>query len=337
MKSKEKNKNILSIQDRIDKRLRGVDKINLWVVIRVYVDVAFFEKLFAKLIAIFYFIAAIFALLGITVFKLLSNYKTALLWIILVSVFLIILYIIIYPSVRFIKEYILIKKDYKKNNINCFKFNAYLYGLFIKKEELNYILKKGGSVELKNKLTIVPTTESLYSMEKRCKSLSLKSRKVGCYISTLDSSKAEISLDLIRDAQSEKIWKIKFVPSLDRNKNFTYIIHEKLPANTFAMTKKTLPKYLKYEYISKQVRYPTELLVLELVFPKKFVPVDYDFDVWFGEGELRNRKEHIRIDTDEDRNAYFEDDKTDDGKVLVRLRVAYPILGLFYVIHWNPP
>lgn len=335
--SKEKNKNTSSIQNRIDERIGRLNKVNLWSIMRLYVDVAFFQRLSSKLIVLIYVIGVICSATGITIFNLYFRFRTLLLWLIILSVFAIILYIIIYPSIRFIKNYILIQKNYKKNNVNCFKLNASLYGLYIKEEELNYILKNNGSSSLKNKLTITPTTEPLYSIEKRCKSLSLGGREVGLSINIISGSRTKISTDLIKDAQSEKIWKIKFVPSIDRYTDFSYIINENMPEKSYAMTKKTLPPYLKYEYVSKQVRYPTELLIMEMVFPKGFIPVDYDFDVWFGEGQLRNRAEHMRIDNDKDRSAYFEDDKNDDGNILIRLYVKYPILGLFYTIHWNPP
>lgn len=329
----------MNLNSKILKRLYEIDEPYSFLdVLRLYLDVSFFHKFIAKVIGFIAFIGTICSVIGISIvdiFFIDIKYRNLIILILLAFIIILVLYIIIYPSVQFLKDYLKIKRETIKDNKNCFIFNYHCYGLFKELENVRYILKDDGSMYIENKMTIVPTTENLYSIEERCKSSQFDNRDVSLDIHSKGSSKTKISNSLIVNGISEKIWKIKFVPSLDKNKPFTFILKEELPKNTFSMTKESLPVHLKYEYVSHQVRYPTEVLNMELLFPEKLVPIDYEPDVWFGDGGLSNSNELARILNKNDTTAIFEDDSIDDGRILLRLKIEFPILGLMYVIHWN--
>ena len=330
----------MNLNSKILKRLYEIDEPYSFLdVLRLYLDVSFFHKFIAKVIGFIAFLGAVCSIIGISIADIYADikYRSLIISLLLAFIIIFIIYIIAYPSIQFLKDYLKIKRETIKDNKNCFVFNYHCYGLYKELENVRYVLKDNGSMYVENKTTIVPTTENLYSIEERCRSSQFNSRDVNFSINTSGASRTKISSSLIVNGISEKIWKIKFVPSVEKNSPFTIILKEELPNNSFSMTKESLPVHLKYEYVSHQIRYPTKLLNMELVFPERLLPTDYEPDVWFGDGGLSNSNELARILNKNDTTAIFEDESTDNNRTLLRLKIEFPILGLMYVIHWNNP
>jgi hypothetical protein len=87
----------------------------------------------------------------------------------------------------------------------------------------------------------------------------------------------------------------------------------------------------RFEYTYTRISYPTDHLVIKIVFPPDFIPDEPAFDVWYGEGRVRHEREYGRI------APGFLSRWDSNKRLYLRLEVEYPLLGLTYLLRWHPP
>ncbi len=85
------------------------------------------------------------------------------------------------------------------------------------------------------------------------------------------------------------------------------------------------------EHSRTRMTYPSNRLRIVMRFPRLFVPRASGYDVWYGESRIRHNEEYGRA------SRGFSVERDDGGGFYLVLEVEYPILGLFYVLWWEPP
>ncbi len=101
----------------------------------------------------------------------------------------------------------------------------------------------------------------------------------------------------------------------------------------FAMTySELLARHLSVESAGMYVGYPSDTLTLRVIFPRDYRPRFVDFDVWYGQAEVRSSTEFWALADIHPLRAAL----TRDGSPEYTLIVPYPVLGLTYAITWLP-
>jgi len=130
------------------------------------------------------------------------------------------------------------------------------------------------------------------------------------------------------------IYSFEIHPRVQRGKILPLSFRRESPAGTYAMTlqeSKGRGEDDQVKYLL--VRYPSNHLHSEVIFPLGYTPQGHTFDVWFGTGRVRHQPEYTRIETDK----AYQEKYIEDGRFSMILDVEYPCVGLYYVLRWNPP
>jgi len=138
-----------------------------------------------------------------------------------------------------------------------------------------------------------------------------------------------------RASRHTNVWSLVLSPALPKNKSIKYHFIESLPPGTFVMDgDRLLGNRRPYEWASREIIYPTKHLYMEVVFPRRWTPVDRAFEVWCARGGIAHGHEKARIDCNPES---FFDGQRDDGRYFIALDVPDPVLGLRYALTWKPP
>ncbi len=214
-----------------------------------------------------------------------------------------------------------------------------LFGLCREKQIINGFLGKDGSLETFEKTEIRATTDRIYSVESyiTCPHIPKDTTEtMEILAKSLHYSKIGIELvpEIINQNETSIFWKIAFVPALRKNQTIEYEYSQKAPSKAFAMTKKELNKRkMDCEFTSVRISIPAKYFKFRLTFPKNFLPPDYDYAVWLGDGQVTHHEEYNRVRE----NKFWKDGMDAKGLLFMELEVQYPIHGLTYALTWVPP
>lgn len=140
----------------------------------------------------------------------------------------------------------------------------------------------------------------------------------------------EHEVDDVKATPNGLTWAVRFRPELPRDVPVTYMNKIKAPSRTFLMNREeVVAKAVPYEWHSHEVSYPTEQLDITIIFPKGWSWTKKKLEVWCDAGGLRNSDEMHRVDQP-------VGGKTKDNRHCLKLSVQNPILGMRYVVMWEP-
>lgn len=140
------------------------------------------------------------------------------------------------------------------------------------------------------------------------------------------------------DVGNERIFHFRFTPALENTQTPIGIhISEEVEKN-FVMTSENFPDQWPFdtglEYVKYGVSQPTQSLEMRVIFPIGYtVREKMLFRIRYGNSETDHQQEQERIQ----REKGLTQDRDDQGRNCITLRVEKPIVGLSYIICWNPP
>lgn len=248
--------------------------------------------------------------------------------------------------VPFLRDYRQLKEELEPDAKQGYFVSSRLYGMCRPRTEFLIEIDSDGSAQIKNDVRVLATTERLHSLEHYTRLIlphgsPLSGELIG--FEAHGNSPVKVTQQIVQYKEAAIYWKVNFTPALpplidtgriDESEAGYYCV-VKQPASSYAMTSEELSeKGEPYEFYTAWIGYPTEFLVLKVVFPKQFNYSDPRPDVWLGglETRLPHDKEYTRIISD----RCFRDGREPDGCPFLRLELLYPIVGLVYGIKWNP-
>ncbi len=155
--------------------------------------------------------------------------------------------------------------------------------------------------------------------------------KVDAAVGQAKGQEIEILPKLILNAPNHLYYQLLFSPPLKRGLELEYTYKVQCPPKTFVRSSEELSeRSLPFDYVSIEVAYPTEALVLKLIFFDN--PVEIEYDVWMGDARLRLKKEFRRLDEIGAKTI----ERGSDQHLFAQLKVEYPVLGLQYALTWKP-
>lgn len=126
-------------------------------------------------------------------------------------------------------------------------------------------------------------------------------------------------------------------PPLTEDQNVGYELKEQLPAGLYAidLTKEQIKeRETPYEYFGWNINRPTRKLTLTVYFPEAINrPATYGAEVWIASasGMPSNRVQH-----EEQKRLKRPVLDSVGGRYFLRLSVDYPMIGLIYILRWQP-
>ena len=140
------------------------------------------------------------------------------------------------------------------------------------------------------------------------------------------------------DVGNERIFHFRFTPALENTqKPITIHISEEVEKN-FVMQSGNFPAQWPFdsglEYVKYGVSQPTQSLEMKMIFPIGYaVREKMLFRVRYGNSETDHLQEQERIQ----REKGLIQDRDDQGRNCISLKVEKPVVGLSYLICWKPP
>jgi hypothetical protein len=131
-------------------------------------------------------------------------------------------------------------------------------------------------------------------------------------------------------SSTTKIQRLKFDPVLRAGDSakLKNKISWKTPRG-FAMTDSAFrSRDQNVESAGMLIRYPSDSVIIKVVFPLGYKPKDLNFAVWYGEGEVTCKREYDEV------SQLIPRVLTLDDRVAT-LIVPYPLVGLTYAIAWR--
>jgi hypothetical protein len=206
------------------------------------------------------------------------------------------------------------------------------YGFCRTLYQVNYDVRADGSAVITYEENLRILNADLPGIEHHTSIPSEPERIVGQFRITAQSkgTEVEISPKLILTTPTRLFYQLLFTPPLKPGANIRYAYRVDCPQGTFLDSEQALyQRSLPFDYISSKISYPTERFEISVSFPETWRIERMRSDVWMGDARLELRKEAQRVaeelEAEKNQNALF-----------LRLRIAYPILGLKYVISWIP-
>lgn len=131
---------------------------------------------------------------------------------------------------------------------------------------------------------------------------------------------------------------IDIAPPLSEGEHVTYEMIEQLPPNLYAINLEDsalAQRATPYDYFGWSINRPTQKLQLDVFFPEFFVPQDYGVEVRYAStsnfpSERLHHKEIEYI------KKSLKITGPEGGRYALRLEVNDPMVGLIYLIRWQP-
>lgn len=162
---------------------------------------------------------------------------------------------------------------------------------------------------------------------------------------TIDLSKVKsltpnriVSVDKSKKNSHELSAIIDIAPPLTEGEHVTYEMIEQLPPKLYAINLNDLEIYQRktpYDYFGWSINRPTRKLYLNVFFPEFFVPHDYGVEVRYASAsnfpsETLHHKEMEFI------KKSLKTTGPEGGRYALRLDIDDPMIGLIYLIRWQP-
>lgn len=129
---------------------------------------------------------------------------------------------------------------------------------------------------------------------------------------------------------------IMIAPQLGAGEQFTYELTEQLPAGLYAidLAEEKLAKRQPYDYFGWSINRPTRKLSLKVYFPEEIKPV-YDSEVRYASAAPGIPSESFHL---EERKRFAKPNLIgpQGGRYVLTLEVDYPMIGLIYILRWQP-
>lgn len=136
------------------------------------------------------------------------------------------------------------------------------------------------------------------------------------------------------------VGKVKFDPGLRADEHFPYTLQEDIPAGTYRLDVPPIEMAEavdKYDWLGWRIDRPMQRLSLQVIFPKGYTPHEDGYALRVYYQPLPSDTDKGRQHADEQARSHVllaKDDSSGEAKLL--LTVDSPILGLLYMIRWNP-
>jgi len=215
------------------------------------------------------------------------------------------------------------------------QLDAKFYGISRKLLYVETELFNEGYTTSKHRIELTSTTDKVYSIEH---SSTLPhapldgDRPIDLQVPDQLIDEVKLKPVILSLSKNKLFWQLNFLPCLPKGKKVHYNYSETSPRGSFAMTFEELKnRKMDYEYFSMRISYPTEHYKQKLIFPVKFDPTYYDYDVWLGEGKVQHPEEFHRL-----RN-FWHVGREKDGRMYIEISIKHPIHGLIYALKWIPP
>jgi len=198
---------------------------------------------------------------------------------------------------------------------------------------VNYEIQSDGSAAVTYDETLHVINSDLQGIEHHTSIPSEPERLVGEFRITaqVKGKDVEVSPKLILATPTRLFYQLLFSPPLKAGMDLEYGYKVECPAGTFLDSEKALyQRGLPFDYISSKVSYPTEQFEICVSFPENWRIERTRPDVWMGDARLELPREAQRLG-----EKQLEAGKI-QNRCFLRLKVAYPVLGLKYVISWIP-
>jgi hypothetical protein len=134
-----------------------------------------------------------------------------------------------------------------------------------------------------------------------------------------------------RSTNNRYYTRFEIEPPLPSGKTLEYIFTERTRKPLYAPDKSKIGT-TPWDYYAWDITRPTKRLEVLVTFPVGFRPDRPAHDVWYsiGQSQTRNPAEYNRV------RPFLKSEKIGALETL-KLSVDYPVLGLTYVIRWEPP
>ncbi len=155
-------------------------------------------------------------------------------------------------------------------------------------------------------------------------------------VKSLTPSK-EVALTAMKEELAKKSAVITITPRLKASEKITYEMVENLPVGLYAIglnEEEILKRESPLDYFGWNINRPTKKLTLNVRFPKSYKPTQFNQQVRFASASgfpstrLQDKEQEYISDpilvTDEDDTS------------LLSLEIDYPMIGLVYILLWNP-
>jgi len=259
------------------------------------------------------------------------------LYIFLIEVILFICFIYIRSTDILVVESKANKERALENHAYLQKLDSKFYGVSRLSYNVRGEIKEDGSNDSTNEITLKATTDRIYSVEHLViiphvpKEIN---EEISFCTTSSDDGKIVLKPVVVTHGKHRLFWKLNFLPVLPKDKVINYSFKNQAPKGSFAMTYEEMKERdIQYEYWAVRIAYPTENFNFRVVFPKDFDLIDYDYDVWLGEGRVQHIDEYFRIHS----SKFWNTGREHDGRMFIELsNVITPIHGLIYVLKWSP-
>ncbi len=131
---------------------------------------------------------------------------------------------------------------------------------------------------------------------------------------------------------------IMISPQLGAGEQFTYELTEQLPASLYAIDlaeEKLAERKTSYDYFGWSINRPTRKLSLKVYFPEEVKPEVYGFEVRYASAAPGIPSESFHL---EERKRFARPNLIgpQGGRYVLTLEVDHPMIGLIYILRWQP-
>lgn len=147
-----------------------------------------------------------------------------------------------------------------------------------------------------------------------------------------------ISWEFLKGARSLAA-KLTIAPRLNPGETFRYVIEERLPAGLYAIDlcpEELAKRKTPYEYFGWDIKRPTRYLSMKVYFPEGIKPDGYDNEVRYASAAPDILDASRVFYEGQGRLEKPELGGPEGGRHPLQQNVEYPIVGLLYLLRWEP-
>lgn len=222
---------------------------------------------------------------------------------------------------------------------SSFLFSARRYGIGYDVQEIKCIIDRDGSAEVQRSSTIlafsVINSIDTYLLVPES-AIEGEQRTVGFLnIESLSPDRNVIITNKKNESQRQSV-EISFAPPLRSGDEAQILMEEELPNGLFAidLTQEQINQRKKpYDYFAWNINRPTRHLKLQIFIPDSYTPGIYQAEVYYASASGFPDE---RVQYEEQKRIQNPVRTIVDGRCILTLEVDYPMIGLIYMVRWNP-
>jgi len=228
-------------------------------------------------------------------------------------------------------------------NETSYKYLAERSGMGYDRLEVDCTIGPDGSALVRRKVTLeayseigeldafllIPESQPPGEEARKITAVGISSLSPGWSVSLADTFEALGSLYTV----------IKVAPPLSEGQSITYQMTEMLPPGLYAIgfTKEELAaRKTPYDYFGWNINRPTRKLSLRVWFPEAVKPNVYSGEVRYASAAPGFPSERLQHEEQKrlERPSLIG---PEGGRYFLKLDVDYPMIGLIYILRWQPP